>query len=97
MGALADTEFSKETREALGSPDILFCADWGKDVLDPKFASKLALSLEPKMIIPMDYDDSSLKTFLKETAEEKAEVVDKLTLKLKDLEKGREVVVLKVT
>ncbi|MEK7219140.1 MAG: MBL fold metallo-hydrolase [Patescibacteria group bacterium] len=98
LGALADTEFSKETREALGSPDILFVPIGGKDVLDPKFASKLALSLEPKMIIPMDYDDSSLKTFLKETAEEKAEVVDKLTLKLKDLEKKEgEVVVLKVT
>ena len=48
------------------------------------------------MIIPMDYDDSSLKLFLKEAGEEKAEVVDKLTLKLKDLEgKEGEVVVLK--
>ena len=46
----------------------------------------------------MDYDDSSLKTFLKETGEEKAEVVEKLTLKQKDLEgKEGEVIVLKIT
>ena len=44
----------------------------------------------------MDYDNGSLKAFLKEVGEEKAEVVDKLTLKRKDLEgKEGEVVVLK--
>jgi hypothetical protein len=44
----------------------------------------------------MDYDDASLKAFLKEIGEEKAEVVDKLTLKRKDLEgKEGEVIVLK--
>ena len=43
----------------------------------------------------MDYDNASLKSFLKESGEEKAEVVEKLTLKLKDLEnKEGEVVVL---
>ena len=44
----------------------------------------------------MDYDEVSLKAFLKEMGEEKAEVVDKLTLKRKDLDnKEGEVVVLK--
>jgi hypothetical protein len=44
----------------------------------------------------MDYDDASLKAFLKELGEEKAEVVDKLTLKKKDLDtKEGEVIVLK--
>jgi len=103
LGALADGEISKEAREAINGPDLLFVPAGGKesaggaDLLDAKLAAKLALSLEPKMIIPMDFDDNSLKTFLKETGEEKAEVVEKLTLKLKDLE-GEEgkVVVLKV-
>ncbi len=96
LGALANTEISKEAHEAIDSPDILFVPIGGKGVLDAKSAAKFALSLEPKMIIPMDYDDSSLKLFLKEAGEEKAEVVDKLTLKLKDLEgKEGEVVVLK--
>jgi L-ascorbate metabolism protein UlaG (beta-lactamase superfamily) len=96
LGALSDTEISKEAREAIGSPDILFIPVGGQGLLDAKSAAKLASSLEPKMIIPMDYDDASLKAFLKENGEEKTEAVDKLTLKLKDLEsKEGEVVVLK--
>jgi hypothetical protein len=97
LGALADAEFSKETREAINEPDILFIPVGGKgNMLDAKDSAKLASSLEPRLIIPMDYDDASLKLFLKEIGEEKAEVVDKLTLKRKDLDnKEGEVVVLK--
>ena len=99
LGALkpiTDAEISKEAREAINNPDILFIPIGGGGLLDAKGAAKLASALEPKMIIPMDYDNVSLKTFLKETGEEKAEVVDKLTLKLKDLEgKEGEVIVLK--
>ena len=96
LGALSDSEISKEAREAIDGPDILFVPVGGKGLLDAKSSAKLASSLEPKMIIPMDYDSASLKSFLKEIGEEKAEVVDKLTLKRKDLEgKEGEVVVLK--
>lgn len=96
LGALSNPEISKEALEAINSPDILFIPVGGKGLLDAKASAKLASLLEPKMIIPMDYDNESLKAFLKETGEEKAEVVDKLTLKLKDLEgKEGEVVVLK--
>jgi L-ascorbate metabolism protein UlaG (beta-lactamase superfamily) len=95
LGALTNGEISKEAREAIGSPDILFIPIGGKGLLDAKSAAKLGSSLEPKMIIPMDYDDVSLKIFLKEAGEEKALVVDKLTLKIKDLEnKEGDVVVL---
>ena len=95
LGALSNADISKEALEAINTPDILFIPVGGKGLLDAKVAAKLASSLEPKMIIPMDYDEASLKAFLKETAEEKAEVVDKLTIKLKDLEgKEGEVVVL---
>ena len=104
LGTLSDPEISKEAREAINNPDILFIPVGDKSLpaqaglLDAKFAAKLASSLEPKMIIPMDYDDLSLKAFLKEIGEEKAEVVDKLTLKLKDLEnKEGKVVVLSAT
>ncbi|HNW71782.1 MAG TPA: MBL fold metallo-hydrolase [Candidatus Paceibacterota bacterium] len=96
LGALSDSEVSKESREAIEEPDILFVPIGGKGIIDAKQAAKFASSLEPKLIIPMDYDDASLKTFLKELSEEKAEVVDKLTIKKKDLEgKEGEVVVLK--
>lgn len=95
LGALSNADLSKESREVLNSPDILFIPVGGKDVLDAKAAAKLASTLEPKLIIPMDYDASSLKAFLKELGEEKAEVVDKLTLKRKDLDsKEGDVVVL---
>ncbi len=96
LGAVSNGDISKEVREAVGDPDILFVPVGGKDILDAKAASKLASSLEPKMIIPMDYDDPALKAFLKEIGSEKAEVVDKLTLKRKDLDnKEGEVVVFK--
>lgn len=102
LGALADSEISKEVQEVIDNPDILFVPIGGKNVskevslLDAKSAAKLALLFEPKLIIPMSYDDNSLKMFLKELGEDKAEVVDKLTLKLKDLDgKEGEVVILK--
>ena len=96
LGALSDPEIDKYAREAIEEPDILFVPVGGKGTLDAKQSAKLASSLEPKMIIPMDYDPASLKAFLKEMGEEKAEIVDKLTLKKKDLEgKEGEVVVLK--
>ena len=96
LGALSNAEFSKESREAINSPDILFIPVGGSGMLDAKSAAKLASSLEPRLIIPMDYDGVTLKAFLKELGEEKAEVVDKLTLKRKDLDnKEGEVVVLK--
>ncbi|HEV7702488.1 MAG TPA: MBL fold metallo-hydrolase [Candidatus Paceibacterota bacterium] len=101
LGVLGNIELSKEAREAISNSDILFIPIGGKDsgtgasLLDAKGAAKLASVLEPKLIIPMDYDAASLKAFLKESGEEKAEVVDKLTLKLKDLDnKEGEVIVL---
>lgn len=102
LGALGDIELSKEAHEIIGNPDILFIPIGGKNLykemnlIDAKNSAKLASALEPKLIIPMSYDEASLKVFLKEMGEEKAEVVDKLTLKLKDLDgKEGEVVVLK--
>src|SRR3989344_1506333 len=86
LGALSNPDISKEALEAINNPDILFVPIGGNGLLDSKTSAKFASSLEPKMIIPMDYDEKSLKSFLKEIGEEKAEVVDKLTLKLKDLE-----------
>ena len=96
LGALSDPEISKEAQGEINEPDILFEPVGNKGLLDAKQSAKLASSLEPKMIIPMDYDSTSLKAFLKEIGEEKAEVADKLTLKRKDLEnKEGEVVVLR--
>lgn len=95
LGALGDIDLSKEAFESVNNPDILFVPVGGKGLLDSKLAAKLTSSLEPKIIIPMDYDDTSLKSFLKEIGEDKVAAVDKLTLKAKDLDgKEGEVVVL---
>jgi len=93
-------DLNAETREAVSGSDILFVPIGGEGVLTPKEAYKLSLSLEPKIIIPMDYGDDrqkdALKIFLKEGGAEKTEVVEKLTIKKKDLEnKEGEIVVLK--
>ncbi|MCX6716673.1 MAG: MBL fold metallo-hydrolase [Candidatus Taylorbacteria bacterium] len=99
LGALSDQEISKEADEALDNIDILFVPIGGNGVLDPSKAYKLAVSLEPKLIIPIHFGEISdnkdaLKTFLKE-AGESATPVDKLTLKKKDLDgKEGDVVVL---
>lgn len=87
LGAL-NADLKNETVEALDEVDILFVPIGGEGVLEPAKAYKLAVSLEPKIIIPMHYDEKELKAFLKEAGENpKSEM--KLTLKKKDLE-GKE-------
>jgi len=92
LGALNTPELTNNTIEALDEIDILFVPIGGDGVLEPAKAYKLAVSLEPKLIVPMHYGDvggkDALKTFLKEAGENPIPVA-KLTLKKKDLE-GKE-------
>ena len=95
LGALADSAIPADTLESLENIDILFVPIGGKDVLEPAAAYKLAVSLEPGVIIPMHYDGTTLAQFLKE-AWQKVEPLDKFVVKKKDLEgKEGEVVILK--
>lgn len=88
LGALADTELSKEARESIDEIDVLFVPVGGDGVLSAAKAHELAVSLEPKIIVPMHWSGigapKSLEAFLKE-AGNGSEKVDKLTLKKKDL------------
>ena len=88
LGALADAELSKEAREGIGEIDVLFVPVGADGVLTPGKAHELAVSLEPKIIIPIHWsgmgDAKSLDTFLKD-AGNAGEKVEKLTLKKKDL------------
>ena len=100
LGALSNPTLSSEAFEALEDIDILFVPVGGNppagEVLDAASAYKLAVSLEPAIIIPMHYDEKSLKQFLKEGGEEGMKPIDKLVIKKKDLEgKEGEIVVLK--
>ena len=88
--------------EAIEDIDILFLPIGADGVLDAAKANKMAVALEPKIIIPMHYgdvgSDNALKKFLKESGEENVKPVDKLTIKKKDLEnKEGEVMILSQT
>ncbi len=98
LGAVNTPELPKETDEGIEDVDILFVPIGGNGVLNPAQAYKLAVSIGPKLIIPIHYGDlgskDALKAFLKE-AGENPKPEGKLTLKKKDLEgKDAEVVVL---
>ena len=88
LGALSEEELSKEAREGIGEIDVLFVPIGSDGVLTPAKAHELAVSLEPKIIIPMHWsgmgEPKSLETFLKD-AGNGSEKLDKLTLKKKDV------------
>ena len=88
LGALSDQELSKEAREGMGEIDVLFVPVGDEGVLKAADAHELAVSLEPKIIVPMHWNGmgapKSLEAFLKEEGGA-AEKLDKLTLKKKDL------------
>ena len=87
LGALSDTELSKEARESIDEIDVLFVPVGGDGVLSPAEAAKLAVTLEPRIIIPMHWSGmgapKSLDAFLKEEGGT-VEKIDKLTLKKRD-------------
>jgi L-ascorbate metabolism protein UlaG (beta-lactamase superfamily) len=97
LGALSNPEIDPKILSELGNIDILFVPIGGGDVLEVPQASKLAVKLEAKLIIPMHYDATALKAFLKEEGVDGLKPVDKLTIKKKDVEAMEsEVVVLAV-
>ncbi len=96
LGALANPTLPDETLEAIEDVDILFVPTGMGGTLDPVSAYKLAVSLEPSVIIPMYYHKISLEQFIKEGGEAKVDSLDKFVVKKKDLEgKESEIVVLK--
>lgn len=94
LGALSSSALPQAAKQELDDIDMLFLPIGDDGVLDYDEAYKLAVSLEPKAIIPMHYKPEQLKSFLKEAGED-VKPVDKLTVRKKDLEgKESEIVVL---
>ncbi|HWH16178.1 MAG TPA: MBL fold metallo-hydrolase [Candidatus Paceibacterota bacterium] len=87
LGALSDPMLSHDAREAIDEIDVLFVPVGGDGVLSVAEAAKIAVTLEPKIVIPMHYEGmgepKALESFLKESGKEN-EKVEKLTLKKKD-------------
>ena len=86
LGSLNNATLTDDILEQLENIDILFLPI---DTLDPTSAYKLAVSLEPSLIVPMLYTGESLKKFLKEAGENSPSTESKLVIKKKDLE-GKE-------
>ena len=95
LGALGNAEIPNETKAGIDDIDILFVPIGGNGVLNPPEAYKFAVSLEPSIIIPMNFDEKTIKAFLKEGGDEGIKPIEKLTIKKKDLEgKEGEIVIL---
>jgi L-ascorbate metabolism protein UlaG (beta-lactamase superfamily) len=99
LGALDSAELPADLREAAENVDVLIVPVGGDGVLSPADAAKVAVAIEPAIVIPMHYGDigsaGALKQFLKEQGEENVAALEKLTVKKKDLEgKEGEVVIL---
>ena len=85
LGAISEEKLSASVRGQIETPDILFVPIGNNELLGPSEAYKLAVTLEPKIIIPMDYSEATLKAFLKEAGQEKIIPIEKLTIKAKEL------------
>lgn len=101
-------ELKAETMENLSDIDVLLIPVGGTYTIDPKTATKVISSLEPKIVVPMHYqtknltglskDLAKLDTFLDEMGEEENGKVDKLKLSRKsDLPEETEVIVVTPT
>ncbi len=97
LGALSNGKLPADVREQIDAPDIVFISVGGSGTMDASEAYKLAVSLDAKVIIPMEYDDKLLKAFLKEGGQESVKAIEKLTIKAKELaDKEGEIIVLSV-
>jgi hypothetical protein len=85
LGALSNGKLSSEVLEQIDAPDIVFVPIGGSGTIGATDAYKLAVSLDAKVIIPMEYDDKLLKVFLKEGGQEGVKAIEKLTIKAKEL------------
>lgn len=106
LGALSDKELPNVAREGIDKIDVLFVpiggssdGDTPEGVLSASEGYELAVSLQPKIIIPMHWSgigaDKSLDTFLSKSGNG-SEKLDKLTLKKRDLA-GKEGAIIVVT
>lgn len=88
---IKEFNISQDELEALGEIDILLLPVGGNTVMDGNHAAKVANQIEPKIVIPSYYksdgliiDVDPIATFIKEMGG-KSEVMEKLTVKKRDL------------
>jgi len=92
LGRFGQEELLPEQIERIGEVDILMVPIEGKESLDPKEAIKVMAQIEPKIIIPMNYQFSKkqgkadkLAEFLKGLGIKSLQPLPKLSIRKKDL------------
>jgi L-ascorbate metabolism protein UlaG (beta-lactamase superfamily) len=105
LGDFGQVKLNEEQLEEINGVDILMVPVGGSGAtIDGEGAVDIINQIEPRLVIPMHYKISGLNLkfdsvddFLKEMGIGKKEVLDKLTLKKKDLPEGEtQVVVMKI-
>ena len=87
LGSFDKPEIDKSILEYVEEVDLLFVSINEESGIGPIEAKKVIKTLSPKMVIPVDYNDKTLKVFLKEMGQDNGKKPeDKLTIKRKDLE-----------
>lgn len=88
MGPVAKRELPQGAQELMEQIDILFVPIGGDPTLDPADAYKLAVQIEPKIVIPTHFksaDDEAIETFIEEASADNVTPTDKLTISPRDL------------
>ncbi len=104
LGDLGEEKLNDTQIEEINGVDILMIPVGGIFTINGEDAVEIINQIEPKLVIPMHYKIPGLNikmdgvdVFLKEMGVGKKEVVDKLTIKKKDLpQEETEVVVMKI-
>ncbi|NQV00780.1 MAG: MBL fold metallo-hydrolase [Parcubacteria group bacterium] len=104
LGDFGQEKLTDKQLEAIGHVDVLMIPVGGTYTIDAREAAKIAKQIEPHLIVPMHYKMPGLKInlagldeFLKEMGIDKKLLVEKITIKKKDLiGKEMEVVVFKI-
>jgi L-ascorbate metabolism protein UlaG (beta-lactamase superfamily) len=104
LGDLGQKELTEDQVEKIGNIDILMIPVGGVYTISSKEATKIIAQIEPRIVIPMHYHIPKLKIkldglekFLKAMGVKSPEILNKLTIKKKDIpEEGMEIKVLKI-
>lgn len=88
MGPVKSRELPQGAQELMEQIDILFVPIGGDPTLDSADAYKLAVQIEPKIVIPThitDADDKAIQKFIDEADADDVASADKLTISPRDL------------
>ncbi len=101
LGALSEKELSSDQIEKIGYVDILMVPIGGVNTINPQEAIKIINQIEPRIVVPMNYQipklNKKLETkekFLKAIGADAPELLKKLSIKKKDLPAEMKIIIL---